>query len=115
MASAATVEHVRDPTALERVGRLVSDVLQRAADNDQRVGVTVHSLSDLLQFVDEATAFKFAYTLSEVVRRVDGTVYFHLDPAAHDEETVETFSVVCDRVTRIETEVAVRESREQDW
>jgi len=106
----ATVQRVDRATDLERVGRKVSDVLQRADEGGERVGVAVHSLSDVVQRVDEATAFKFAYTLGEVVRRVDGTAYFHLDPAAHDEETVETFTVVCDRVTDADAEVPVGDS-----
>jgi len=96
------VERVRDPTALEELGRTVSDVLQRADEADERVAVVVHTLSDLCTHVDEATAFKFVYTLGEVVDRVDAAAYFHLDPAAGGPETVETFSVVCDDVVELD-------------
>lgn len=96
--SAVTVERVDDPTDLETLGRRVSDVLQRADDAGDSVGVAVHSLTDLVRHVDEPTAFKFVYTLGEVARRVDGLVVFHLDPTAHDDETVETFRIVCDAV-----------------
>lgn len=92
------VERVADPTDLEAIGRRVSDVLQRADDAGDSVGVAVHSLTGVLQHADEPTAFKFVYTLGEVARRVDAVVVFHLDPAAHDDETVETFRIVCDAV-----------------
>lgn len=92
------VERVHDPTDLEAVGRRVSDVLDTADEADEATGIVVHSLSGILQHVDESTAFKFVYTLGEVIRRVDGIVFFHLDPGAHDTETVETFRVVCDAV-----------------
>ncbi|WP_436929327.1 DUF7504 family protein [Halosimplex halobium] len=92
------VERVVDPTDLEAVGRRVSDALQRADDDGDRAGVAVHSLTGVLGHVDEPTAFKFVYTLGEVARRVDGVVAFHLDPSVHDEETVETFRIVCDAV-----------------
>ncbi|QLH84572.1 DUF7504 family protein [Halosimplex pelagicum] len=95
---AVPVERVVDPTDLEAIGRRVSDVLQRADDDGDRVGVAVHSLTGVLGYADEPTAFKFVYTLGEVARRVDGVVVFHLDPAAHDDETVETFRIVCDAV-----------------
>lgn len=98
----AEIERVTDPAALEELGRTVSDVLQRADDEGESVALFVHTLDDLLAHVDEATAFKFVYTLGEVVRRVDGVAYFHLDPDAHDPETVETFSVVCDRVVELD-------------
>ncbi|QPV61674.1 hypothetical protein I7X12_13030 [Halosimplex litoreum] len=96
--STVPVERVVDPTDLEALGRRISDVLQRTADAGDRVGVAVHSLTGVLQHVDEPTAFKFVYTLGEVARRVDGIVVFHLDPGAHDDDTVETFRIVCDAV-----------------
>ncbi|WP_436910984.1 DUF7504 family protein [Halosimplex marinum] len=92
------VERVADPTDLEGIGRRVSDALQRADEAGDRVGVGVHSLTGVLEHVDEPTAFKFVYTLGEVARRVDGVVVFHLDPTVHDDETVETFRIVCDAV-----------------
>lgn len=95
---AAPVERVVDPTDLEALGRRISDVLQRADDAGDRIGVAVHSLTAVLEHADEPTAFKFVYTLGEVARRVDGIVVFHLDPGAHDDETVETFRIVCDAV-----------------
>jgi len=92
------VERVSDPTDLETIGRRVSDALQRADEAGDSVGVAVHSLTGLLEHVDEPTGFKFVYTLGEVARRVDGVVVFHLDPNAHDDETVETFRIVCEAV-----------------
>jgi hypothetical protein len=100
------VERVSDPTDLEAVGRQVSDVLQDAADDGERVGVTVHSLTGVLQHVDEATAFKFVYTLGEIVRQVGGVVVFHLDRDAHADETVETFSVACDAAVELDRPLA---------
>jgi len=95
-------EHVADPAALEELGRTVSDVLQRADDEGESVALFVHTLDDLLAHVDEATAFKFVYTLGEVVRRVDGIAYFHLDPDGRDRETIENVSIVCDRTVEID-------------
>jgi KaiC/GvpD/RAD55 family RecA-like ATPase len=97
-----SVESVEDPTDLEALGRTVSDVLERSAEGDERIGLAVHSVSDLLHHVDESTAFKFVYTLGEVVRRVDGTVYFHVDPRECDSPTVDTFAAACDAVVHLE-------------
>lgn len=94
----AAVEHVSNPGDMERLGRRISDVLQRADDDGERVGVVFHSLTDVLRHVDDQTAFRFVYTLGEVLRRVDGVAFFHLDPDAHDSEVVETFRLVCDAV-----------------
>lgn len=97
-----SVESVEDPTDLEALGRTISDVLERSADRDERVGLAVHSVGDLLHHVEESTAFKFVYTLGEVVRRVDGTVYFHLDPRGPDAGTIDTFAAACDAVVHFE-------------
>jgi hypothetical protein len=111
--TAAHVERVSEPADLEQVGRRISEVAERASDDGDRVGLAVHSLTDLLQAVDEPTVFKFVYTLSEIFRRVDGTVYFHLDAAAHDEETVDTFRVVCDALVELDGEISVVDQRDQ--
>jgi len=97
-----SVERVADPAAPEKIGRTVSDVLQRADDGGESVALFVHTLDDLLAHVSEATAFKFVYTLGEVVRRVDGTAYFHLDPDAHAAKTVQTFAVACDQTVELD-------------
>ncbi|MFB6140194.1 MAG: hypothetical protein ABEJ26_07140 [Halosimplex sp.] len=97
-AANAAVETVADPADLESLGRRISDVLQRADESGETAAVAVHSLTGILGHVDERVAFKFVYTLGEVVRRIDGTVVFHLDPDAHDAETVETFRIGCDEV-----------------
>ncbi|WP_459194517.1 DUF7504 family protein [Halosimplex sp. J119] len=96
--SEATVERVSDPTDLEGVGRRISDVLERADEAGDEIAVAVHSLTGVLRHVDESTAFKFVYTLGEVTRQVNGVVFFHLDPDAHDQTSVETFRILCDAV-----------------
>lgn len=96
--SGTTVERISDPTDLEALGRRISDVLERANEAGDDMGIAVHSLTSVLRHVDESTAFKFVYTLGEVTRRVDGVVFFHLDPDAHDQTSVETFRILCDEV-----------------
>lgn len=108
-----SVEQVADPSDLEALGRAISDVLERATDNGERLGLAVHSVSDLLHHVDEATAFKFVYTLGEVVRRVDGTAYFHVDPDSHDVDTVDTFATTCDAVVELNGDVTV--TAREEW
>jgi KaiC/GvpD/RAD55 family RecA-like ATPase len=107
------VEQVASPSNLETLGRTVSNVLERASDDDERVGLAVHSVTDLLHHVDEPTVFKFVYTLGEVVRRTDGTVYFHLDAGAHGTETVNTFAAACDAIVELDGDVTVRE--QSNW
>ena len=111
--TAVPVEQVAEPSDLETLGRTVSDVLERADEESERVGLAVHSVTDVLHHVDEQTVFKFVYTLGEVVRRVDGTVYFHLDAGAHDSELVDTFAAACDAVVELNGGVTVTDQR--DW
>jgi hypothetical protein len=97
--SAVTVETVTDLTEL---GTKVTDVVRAASANGERVGACVYSLTDLLQYVDRRETFFFVTTLANCIRRADGIAYFHLDPHAHDEETIDVFRTACDAVFEAE-------------
>jgi hypothetical protein len=112
--AAVPVERVAKPADLKTLGRTVSNVLEQASDRGERVGLAIHSLTDLVHHVDEPTAFKFVYTLGEVVRRVEGTVYFHLDPGAHDDESIDTFAAACDAVVDIDDD-GVTVTPQNEW
>ncbi|MFB6150438.1 MAG: hypothetical protein ABEJ40_01405 [Haloarculaceae archaeon] len=98
---------VSDPTDLEKLGRAMSDALERANEEGDRAALVVHSVSDLLHHSDEATVFKFVYTLGEVVRRADGKVYFHFDSRAHEADTLDMFETACDAVAELDGGVTV--------
>lgn len=57
-------------------------------DADRPLVACFDSLTELLQFTDVQTAFKFLHMFAGQLRAVDAAGHFHLDPAAHDEQTI---------------------------
>ena len=57
-------------------------------DPDTQLVVCFDSLTQMLQFVDVQSAFKFVHMFTGQLREVDAIAHFHMDPAAHDTQTV---------------------------
>lgn len=102
-----TVETVADLTDLTELGTTITNAVWDAGASDERVGVAVHSLTDLLQYVDRQQAFFFVITLADRVRREGGVAYVHLDGECHDENTVDVFKTACDAVFEAEEGVGL--------
>lgn len=102
-----TVERVTDLSDLTALGIEITDAIYEADVAGDRVGVAVHSLTDLLQCVDRQQAFFFVITLADRVRRQGGVAYFHLDRNSHDETTVDVFETACDAVFEPEENVGL--------
>ena len=64
--------------------------------------VCVDSLGALLQYVDREQAFQFVHTLGERCAESSSAMHFHLDPAAVDERTVATLSLLMDAVVDVD-------------
>jgi hypothetical protein len=58
----------------------------------------LHSLTDLLDRFDRETVVSLASGLNDLCEDVGATAHHHLDPAAHDEETVATLRPLYDTV-----------------
>jgi hypothetical protein len=109
----ATVDTVSSPENLTKLGiRIVErlEALNRESP-DRRTVVCFHSLTTLLQYVSVERTFEFLHTLTEHAAMDDATTHCHLDPAAHDEETVATLTELFDVVCEFDGEWTVRESR----
>ena len=57
-------------------------------ESDTQLAVCFDSLTELLQFTDVQSAFKFLHMFTGQLREVDAVGHFHLDPGAHDEQTI---------------------------
>jgi hypothetical protein len=99
---AATAQVVPDPADLARIGVVVNECLEEWADVGARTVICYHSLTDLLEYVDLQTAFRFLHVMTGRIAAADAQAHFHLDPAAHDEETVRTLSLLFDDVVRVD-------------
>ena len=89
--SAATVS---EPGDLTGIGIKVNQCLSAWADDDVGTDVCFDSVTTLLQYVDTRRAFRFLHVLSRRVRSVGALAHYHVDPGAHDEQTLATIEGV---------------------
>lgn len=57
-------------------------------DPDTQLVVCFDSLTQMLQFADVKSVFKFVHMFTGQLREVGAVAHFHMDPAAHDPQTV---------------------------
>ncbi|KAB1198157.1 MULTISPECIES: hypothetical protein [Haloferax] len=89
------------PTArdVRRIGILTTKVLTEWADTETPSTVCLHTLSGLLDAVDDAErVFRFVHLLQERIRASSARGLFYLDPARHDEQTIRTFFSLFDTI-----------------
>lgn len=95
---------VESPQDLTGLGITLGEQLTDMAGDD--VVVTFDSLTAMLQHVDTRRAFRFLHVLTSRASASDGVGHFHIDPAAHDRETLATIASVFDARARF---------RDGDW
>ena len=92
--SIATVDH---PGNLTQLGVAISEYLD-AWDDGDGLAVCFHSLTTLLQYADRDCVFRFLNVLTRELADADAVAHFHMDPGAHDDETLATLVPVFDAV-----------------
>lgn len=89
---------VENPGDLTGVGIAISENLPE----NGRTLVTFDSLTVLLQYVDRKQAFRFLHALTSRMDAVDALAHYHMDPDAHDEQTVATLASLFDTVAEFD-------------
>ena len=92
--STVTTTAVSDPSDLTGVGIKVNQCLSAWEDDGARTDVCFDAVTTLLQYVDTRRAFRFLHVLSRRVRSVGALAHYHIDPGAHDEQTLATIEGV---------------------
>lgn len=92
--STVTTTTVSDPSDLTGVGIKVNQCLSAWEDDDVGTDVCFDSVTTLLQYVDTRRAFRFLHVLSRRIRSVGALAHYHIDPGAHDEQTLATIEGV---------------------
>ena len=83
-----SVERVNGPGDLTTLGVGVTDRLDAWADSDHGVALCFHSVTPLLQYNTLDEMFHFLRILTDRVEDTGAVAHYHLDPSAHDEQTV---------------------------
>lgn len=94
---------VSDPSDFPRLGIAISEALSGYADQG-RTRVCVDSLTAMLQYADRGRVFRFVQVLQDRITGADATAHYHMHPAAHDEQTVETLRQLFDTVVELPTD-----------
>lgn len=96
MATTISTKNVADPGDLTKLGLTIN-----RAYNDLTVGldgapyVCFNSITVLLQYTTTKRAFRFLQLLN---KRLDANAHYHMDPSAHEQQTVITFEQLFDTV-----------------
>lgn len=96
--SPVSVQSVSSPGNLTDLGIKISDFLTDWEADGRHTAVCFHSLTTLLQYADVQRAFRFLHVLTGRVRSIDGSAHYHMDPSAHEEQTVNTLTTLFDGV-----------------
>ena len=91
---AVSVETVSAPADLTGLGVTLSQTLSGADD----VTLCFDSVSALLQYVDRETAYEFLHAVTGQLYAAGATAHFHLDPTAHDRQTVDALASLFDAI-----------------
>ncbi|MFD1587864.1 hypothetical protein ACFR9U_12810 [Halorientalis brevis] len=99
--SVSVIENASDLTGL---GIELSEFLEYAyeADAVDRPRLCFDSLTALLQYADLKRAFRFLHVVTGRVKSAHGVGHYHLDPDAHDEQTLATIKGLFDAVVEVD-------------
>lgn len=92
---------MKNPGDLTALGITLTQYLEEWATHDHSLVVCVDSVTALLQYVDEQTAYRFMHVATNRFRAANAVAHFHLDPDAHSEQTVAKFKSVVDTVVEV--------------
>jgi len=95
--SSVSVDSVSTPSDLTGLGITLS---QRLSERDD-VAVCFDSLTAVLQYVELETLYEFLHAVAGQLHAADALAHFHLDPSAHDRQTVDALSSLFDAVVHV--------------
>ncbi|MFB6123633.1 MAG: hypothetical protein ABEJ78_09270 [Haloferacaceae archaeon] len=90
------VRPVPSPAALTDIGIAVSEALDDWRATRGRSVLCFDSVTSLLEHSDVDQVFRFLHTLAVKVDAADGVAAFHVDPAAHDQQTLRVLEALFD-------------------
>lgn len=93
-----SVVSVSSPGDLTGLGIELGNYLSDWDDDGNRLLLCFHTLTTFLQYADLRSVYRFVHVLTGRIREAGGVGHYHLDPTAHDEQTVNTLLGLFDAV-----------------
>lgn len=91
-------EVIQSPHDLTGLGITISEYLKEWYEQNAPIVVCFDSLTALLQYVDTETVFKFLHIFTGRIQTADAIAHYHIDPEAHDDQTVHTLAQLFDAI-----------------
>ncbi len=89
----AVVESVSSASDLTGLGIKIGQFL---SEWDSPIVICFDSITSMLQYVDFETAYEFLHAISGQVKAADARAHFHIDPGAHDRQTLDGITTLFD-------------------
>lgn len=102
--SAWAVRDVENPSDLTGIGIELSELLSgmaTASGDDEHIVFCFNSITSLIQSTDVQRTFRFLHVVTGRVKTVGGTGHYHIDPDAHDKQTMATLKSLFDAVAEV--------------
>jgi hypothetical protein len=99
-------QRVPDPSDLPRLGIAASRAVT-GSDGEGRIRVCIDSLTAMLQYADRGRVYRFVQVLQDRLGQADTLAHYHMNPAAHDEQTIETLRQLFDAVVEVSADGTV--------
>jgi hypothetical protein len=96
---------VENPSDLTGIGIELSELLSgmaTAAGDDEEIAICFDSITSLLQYADLQRSFRFLHVVTGRVKTVEGIGHYHLDPEAHERQTLATLKGLFDAVIDVD-------------
>lgn len=94
----SSLEIVSDVSNLTKFGVAFTVALSDCNPDERQLVVCFHSITALLQYVDEAAAFRFLHAMTTELTAVNAISHFHADPNVLDEQSRSRFYSLFDTV-----------------
>lgn len=96
------VTTVADASDLATLGTKINDQLSAWDASDEQPVVCFHSITALLEETDLNHAFRFVHILTRRFAAAGAISHFHMNPHAHDDETINTLRPLFDVVLELD-------------
>ncbi|WP_435196096.1 DUF7504 family protein [Natronomonas sp. EA1] len=90
----------RNPNDLTGLGITLGEQLGDWSGGNVTPFLDFHSLTAALQYVDFQRVYRFVHVMTARSAALDALSYYHIDPEAHDEQTVATLTSLFDAAVR---------------
>lgn len=93
---------VSDPGDLTGIGMRTTSLLGDQNERDNQLVVCLDSITTILQFAEPRRTFQFLHTMTNFLARKDAISHYHMDPEAHEKQTVAQMRQLFDEVVAVD-------------